>query len=170
MPGVTANIAFSFDATLAGSSDLGSPKQRVTISKALALIAGTDAVNKADILFADTRTIAASGNEDLDLAGVLTDAFGATVAAAEVVAIFIAAAAGNTNNVVVGPAAAAGFMGPFGAATDRIAIKPGEWQPFVSQSGWPVTATSADKLNVANSGAGTGVDYDIVILGRTVAA
>lgn len=170
MPGVTADIAFSLDATLVGSSDLGSPRQRVTISKALALIAGTDAVNKADILFADTRTIAASGNEDLDLAGVLANAFGATVAAAEVVAIFIAAAAANTNNFVVGPAAAAGFTGPFGDVTDRISIKPGEWQAFISRSGWAVTAATADKLNVANSAAGTGVDYDIVIIGRTVAA
>lgn len=170
MAGVRANISLSIDATLTGSNDLGNPKQRVLIEKALAFIAGTAAEDQANILFSDTRTLAASATEDLDLTGALTDAFGATIAAAEVVAIFVAAAEGNTNSVNVTRPAANGFIGPFLAAGDGIAIKPGEWQFFASESGWPVTAATGDLLTVTNSSAGTSVTYDILILGRTVAA
>lgn len=170
MPGVVAEISLSIDATLTGSNDLGNPKQRVPVNETIQLLAGTNAVNKADLLFSDTRTIAASGNEDLDLAGVLASAFGATIAAAEIVLLYIKAADANTNNVVVGPAASAGALGPFGDASDRLSIRPGEFLPLISQTGWAVTATSADKINVSNSGAGTGVTYDILIIGRSVAA
>lgn len=170
MAGVRANISLNIDATLTGSNDLGNPKQRVLIEKALAFIAGTAAEDQANILFSDTRTLAASATEDLDLTGALTDAFGATIAAAEVVAIFVAAAEGNTNSVNVTRPAANGFIGPFIAAGDGIAIKPGEWQFFASESGWPVTAATGDLLTVTNSGAGTSVTYDVLILGRTVAA
>lgn len=169
--GVTAEIALNIKASLAGSNDLGTPKFPIDgVSNLIQLSAGTAAVNQANILFADTRTLAASANEDLDLAGVLTNAFGATITAAEIVAIYVKAAASNTNNVNVSPAAANGFNGPFLAAGDGVAVKPGEWQLFVSQTGWAVTAGTGDLLNVANSSSGTSVDYDIVIIGRTVAA
>lgn len=170
MAGVRGDLSFRLDLTQTGANDIGSPQMRVSVAKVLSLVGGTDATNKANILFSDTRTLAASANEDLDLAGVLADAFGATVDAAEVVAIFISAASGNTNSVNLSRPATNGFAGPFLAAGDGVSVKPGEWQAMVSQSGWPVTAASGDLLNVANSGAGSSVDYDIVIVGRTVAA
>jgi hypothetical protein len=170
MAGVSATIDFSLDASLTGTSDLGSPKQRITVAEALELLPGTDAVNKANILFADTRTLAASATENLDLAGVLTNAFGAVVAAAEIVAIYIKAASGNTNTVNFGPGSSNGFTGPFADATDRLKIAPGEYVALVSRAGWGVTGATGDILTVLNGGAGTGVTYDIVILGRTVAA
>lgn len=170
MAGVRGNISLSIDLTDTAVGDLGSAKSRVAVSKALSLIAGTDATNKANILFSDTRTVALSANENIDLSGALSDAFGASIVAAEIVAIYIAAAAGNTNSVQVARPASNGFTGPFLATGDGVAIKPGEYALFVSQSGWAVTAATGDLLNIANSGAGTSVTYDIVIVGRTVAA
>jgi len=170
MAGVRGNISLSIDLTDTAVGDLGSAKSRVAVSKALSLIAGTDATNKANILFSDTRTVALSANENIDLSGALSDAFGASIVAAEIVAIYIAAAAGNTNSVQVTRPASNGFTGPFLATGDGVAIKPGEYALFVSQSGWAVTAATGDLLNIANSGAGTSVTYDIVIVGRTVAA
>lgn len=170
MAGVKANISFSIDATASGTSDLGDPKQRVTVSEELDFIAGTDAVNKANILFADTRTLAASATENLDFAGTLANAFGQTIAAAEILAIFIRAADGNTNSVRFGPASSNGFTGPFADATDRLNVKPGEYIGLVSETGWPVTAGTGDLLTVLNSAGGTPVTYDVVVLGRTVAA
>ena len=170
MAGVRGSIALSLDLTDSGSGDLGSPKVRVSVSKALALIEGTDATNKANLLFSDQRTLAASANEDIDLAGALENAFGSTITAAGSVAIFISAAAGNTNNVNITRPAANSFVGPFLAASDGIAIKPGEWQLFASQSGWAVTAATGDLINIANSAGSTSVTYDIVIVGRTFAA
>lgn len=170
MAGVRGDIRFNMALTHVGANDIGSPKMPVSVDRMLSLVAGTDGTNKANILFSDRRTLAASANEDIDVAGALTDAFGSTIAAAEVVAIFVSAASGNTNAVNVTRPASNGFAGPFAAAGDGISIKPGEWQPFVSQSGWAVTAATGDLINIANSGAGTPVTYDIVIVGRTVAA
>ena len=170
MAGVRGDIALRINLTQTGTGDLGAPKLRAAVDKVLSLIEGTDATNKANILFADTRTVALSANENIDLSGALSDAFGASIVAAEIVAIYISAAAANANNVQVTRPASNGFIGPFLAASDGVAIKPGEWQLFVSQSGWAVTAATGDLLNIANSGAGTSVTYDIIVVGRTVAA
>lgn len=170
MAGVRGDIALTLDLTDAVAGDLNAAKSRVSISKILSLLPGTDATNKANILFSDTRTVAISANENIDLSGALSDAFGASIVAAEIVAIFISAAAANVNSVQVTRPASNGFIGPFLAASDGVAIKPGEYALFVSQSGWAVTASTGDLLNIANSGAGSSVTYDIVIVGRTVAA
>lgn len=171
MAGVTAEILVDIKASLSGANDLGTPRLGIDrITKLIQLSAGTDAVNKANIMFADQRTIAASGNEDLDLAGSLADAFGATIAAAEVIAIYVFAAAANTNNVNITRPASNGFAGPFLAAGDGISVKPGEYALLVSQTGWAVTAGTGDLLNLSNSSSGTGVTYDVLIIGRTVAA
>lgn len=170
MAGTRGNISLSLDLTQVGSNDLGSPKMRVSVSKLLSLVAGTADTDEANVLFSDQRTIAASSNEDLDLAGSLTDAFGSTITAAEIVAIYVSAASGNTNNVEITVPASNGFVGPFKAASDGYVVKPGEYFFAQSQSGWAVTAGTGDLLNIANSSSGTGVTYDIVIVGRTTAA
>ena len=167
---VTADISLSIEAYLAAAPDLGNAKQRVTISENLQFKPGTANIGQANILFADTRTLAASATENLDLAGVLTNAFGATITAAEIMAIFIRADTGNTNAVLVGPGASNGFLGPWNAATDRLRTLPGEWHMLTCQAGWAVTAGTGDLLFVGNGGAGTAVTYDIVLIGRTVAA
>lgn len=170
MAGVRGDIALRINLTQSGTGDLGTPKMRATADKILSLSEGTDATNKANIMFADTRTVALSANENIDLSGALSDAFGASIVAAEIVAIYIAAAAANANNVQVTRPASNGFIGPFMATGDGVSIKPGEYALFVSQSGWAVTAATGDLLNIANSGAGTSVQYDIIVVGRTVAA
>lgn len=169
MAGVNAEISLRIKAQQVGTADLGSPRMTIDpIEKLLQLTSGTATTGQSNILFSDTRTIAASATEDLDLAGVLADAFGATIAAAEIVAIYIEAAAANTNNVVVG-AATAPFAGPLGA-TGTYEIKPGEFYLAVSQSGWAVGAGATDDLKILNSAGTTSVTYSIVIIGRTVAA
>jgi hypothetical protein len=170
MTGVRGQIALNIDLTQTGVNDLGAPRLRVTESKMLDLTAGTAATNQANILFSDRRTLAASGTENLDLAASLTDAFGATITAAEIVAIYVEAATGNTNNVNVSVPASNGFVGPFLAASDGYRVAPGEYALFVSQAGWPVTAGTGDLLTITNSSSGTSVTYDIIIVGRTTAA
>lgn len=170
MAGVAANIALNIKAKQTGSADLGTPQILVDIEKLLDFTPGTAAVGQANVLFSDTRTLAASATENLDLAGLLTDALGATVSAAEIVAIYVGAATGNTNNVNVSVPAANGFAGPFLAASDGVATAPGQFHLFTNRNGWPVTAGTGDLLTFANSGAGSAVDYDVIVIGRTVAA
>lgn len=166
---VNAKLQVKVTATGEGTNDLGNPTVSTSVDRALTFTPGTDAVTKLNILWKDTRTIAASGTDNLDLAGVLVDAFGTTVAAGEIVAIYVEAASANTNNVNIGGAATNPWVGPMGG-TGVYALKPGAFVLFSDQGGWGVTAGTGDILKIANSGAGTSVDYNIIILGRTVAA
>jgi hypothetical protein len=129
---------------------------------------GTGA-GSADRIWHDQRTIAPSGTDDLDLAGVLTDVFGATVTFARVKALMVAAASGNTNNVIVGNAATNGFITWVGAATHTVTVRPGGFLALAASdaTSYAVTAGTGDLLRIANSGAGTSVVYDIVVIGAS---
>lgn len=170
MAGVKARIDVAISATQSGTADLGTPTMTAAATKSLLTSEGTDTVDKTDVLFSDGRTIAASSNDDLDLRGTLTDAFGAVINFAEIVAIYVEASSTNTNNVVIGGAAANQFIGPFGAATHTISLLPGQVFCITNKNGWTVTAGTGDILRIANSGAGSSVNYNIVLVGRTVAA
>ncbi|WKD36505.1 hypothetical protein [Streptomyces xanthophaeus] len=125
---------------------------------------------KADRIFADQRTLAASANETLDLAGSLTDNLGVTTSFARVKFILVAAVSTNVNNVVIGANASADFVGLLNAA-GTVTLRPGAWFASASGStdatGMVVTATTADLIKIANSGAGTSVVYDIIIIGNS---
>lgn len=161
-------ISAGVNALLTGSSDLGGTSTPQNLSYAKTLTSGT-ASGQADLVWGDTNTLAASANTDVDLAGSLTGALGGTVTFVKVKAIMLYADEGNTNNVVLGNAASNGFVGPFGAATHTISVAPGGCAVLVAPgtAGWAVTATTADLLRVANSGAGTSVTYKILIVGTS---
>lgn len=162
-------ISFSLAATANNPLDLVRASAPLAYGKSFSWSTGA-AINQADRMFSDQRTIAASGTDDLDLTGTaLQDALGVNLALARVKLIAVYAAAGNTNNVVIGGAASNQFVGPFGAATHTVAIPPNGL--FVvtapTAAGWVVTAGTGDLLRIANSGAGTSVTYDIIIFGSS---
>lgn len=130
------------------------------------LESGTGA-GQADKAFHDQRTLAASATEDLDLAGILADVYGAAITFVRVKGLFIAASSSNINNVVIG-----GGTNPWAtllSSTGTVTLKPGGWCGFGAGAsdavGWPVTAATGDILKVANSAGSTSVTYDIVIVG-----
>ena len=166
---LSTDVLFQVGAYLSNTSaDLTVPSANFAFAQSIHLDNGTGA-NAADKLYADSNTLAASGNVDIDLAGSLTDALGASLTFARVKALFLRAAAGNTNNVVIGGAASNQFVGPFGAAAHTFAVKPGGFVGWVAPdaTGWAVTAGTGDLLRIANSGAGTSVTYDVVIIGAS---
>lgn len=165
---LTTTVALSTVAALTGALDLGQTVSTQTLTWGNNWTDGTGS-GQADMIWSDTRTIAASGTDDLDLAGSLVGALGTTLTFARIKLIAISADAGNTNNVVVGAAASAQFVGPFGASTHTHAIKPGGMYATAAPgaTGWPVTATTADLLRIANSGAGTSVTYSILLVGAS---
>jgi hypothetical protein len=168
--GVTASISLDIQAQLVGTADLGTPRAPANLSALLQLVPGTDTTSKADLMFADTRTLAASATENLDLTGVLTQALGSAFNAAEVVAIAIKADPLNTNDVILGGAASNAFVGPFSGTTPAMSTAPGDFNVLTCKRGWPVTAATGDLLKVTNGGGTTPVSYSIIIIGRTVAA
>lgn len=145
------------------------PQMQLDYRVALGLAGGTG-LGQADRLWTATRTIAASSNEDLDLNGTaLTDGLGAAVAMARIKGLIIAAAAGNTNNVIVGGAATNTFVSWVGSATDKVTVRPGGVLALFATdaTAYAVTAATADLLRIANSGSGTSVTYDIVVIGSS---
>ncbi len=162
-----ATIRAAIAAELVGAADLGENEFSLAFAADIPLLSGTGA-NQADRIFADKRTLAASASEDLDLSGVLIDPLGVVLAFVKVKAILLRADRANVNEVVMGGASANQFLGPFGGATHTVAVSPGGAALFVAPgAGWLVTAGSADLLQIANSGGGTGVSYDIVIVGTS---
>lgn len=138
---------------------------------------GTDRVllngtsnGQANQQFTRRYTIAASGTQDLDLAGALVNDFGDTLTFARIDAIIVAPLSTNTNNVVVGNAASNQFVGPFGAATHTVSVRPGGVFAIMDGvgTGYTVTAGTGDLLRLTNSAGGTSVVVDVTLIGRTV--
>jgi hypothetical protein len=160
----TFSVRVALTGTMLSSNDLSTVQQVVAISKSLDFTNGTSS-NQFNTIWMDQRSISASSTEDLDLAGSLTDAFGATITFTAVKGIYVFAATANTNNVEVGGAAANTFLW-FKDATDIQVVTPGGvYLSTRPGTGATVTAGTGDILKVANSGAGTSVTYDIAIFG-----
>jgi hypothetical protein len=126
---------------------------------------GTGA-NQADLIFSDTRTIAASGTDPIDLAGTLVPVYGGTLTLLKLKHVGIYSAAGNTNNLNVTTTLATLFL----AAGDGVVIPPGgRWE----QSGpgtaglSAITPTTADTITVTNAAGATTVTYTIVLVGTS---
>lgn len=165
---LTTHLTVSASAMQATTLDLGSANAQLAKAYRIDLADGT-AAGQANRIFHDTRTLAASANEDLDLAGVLVDAFGASLTFARIKGLIIAAAAGNTNNVIVGGAASNQFVSWVGAGTHTLTVRPGATLALMAGAadavGYAVTAGTGDLLRIANSAGSTTVTYDIVVVG-----
>ncbi|MFB7029670.1 MULTISPECIES: hypothetical protein [unclassified Streptomyces] len=166
---LTSDLGLSVSGTLTKAGDLAEAAEPLAWRRALHLDSGTGA-GKADRRFTDTRTLAASASEDLDLAGVLVDAFGAAITFARIKGIVISAAPTNTNNVVIGAAASNAWASLLNAA-GTLTLRPGATLALMTGPAdavtYAVTAGTGDLLKVANSGAGSTVSYDIVIIGAS---
>jgi hypothetical protein len=163
---VNVDVDSSISGTYRGANDLGTPTIAIDRRAPATFTTGTGD-RQSDLLFSDERTIAASGNENLDLAGVLADPFGTTLTFVEVTAIWVEADCANTNNVVLGAATSPALLG-FGGTTPTWAVQPcGRFVVTAPKAGWTITASSADLLKVANSGSGTEVKYRIIVVGRS---
>lgn len=176
------NLALTAAVSIQGSSvkalDLSAPADTINVSKAIALLFGTGA-NKANQVWHDRRVLAGGANEELDLAGVLTNAYGATVTFANVCAILIINRSDEViadlhvtatdANIDVGGAAANGFLGPFVDATDKINLPAGAVLLVATPTaaGWTVTAGTVDLLKVENKDADDQACYDVVIAGES---
>jgi len=162
---ITASVSLSVAATLSDSLDLGSVSYPLNYTYNMLLTDGTGA-NQAKQIWTDTRTLTASSTENIDLAGVLTNALGVTLNFTKIKAVIVTADSGNTNNVLIG-GAATNTMLLFGDATDIVPVRPGGMFALTAPdaAAYAVTAATGDILKVANSSSGTSVTYTIIIIG-----
>ena len=119
---LSTELTVRLAATLTDPLDLSTPTDALANAVKLILTSGTGA-DQADMSWHDTRTLAASATEDLDLAGVLTNAFGDTQTFARIKMVLVTAASANTNNVNVTRPASNGVP-LFLAAGDGVPVRP----------------------------------------------
>lgn len=164
-----STLAVAASAQLTSALDLTSAAAPLQFSRSVSLASGTGA-GKADRLFSDRRTLAASATEDLDLSGALLDALGGPAQFVRIKGLLIAASKANTNNVVIG-AAASNQWSTLLNATGTLTLRPGAavccMAGDTDATGWTVTAGTGDILKVANSAGSTSVTYDIVVIGNS---
>lgn len=165
---LTGSLSLKYSGEETSTFGFSTVRAAVDRTYSWSMSSGTGA-EQGDVIWHAQRTITASANDDLDLAGVLTGALGAVVTFAKVKMILVSAAAGNTNNVIIGNAAATQFVGPFGAAAHTITLGPGDMFLITRRNlgGLTVGAGSSDILRLTNSAGGTSVVYDIVIVGTS---
>lgn len=161
---LTGRIILDIALTLTNPSDLSTPHDELKRRYAQDWQNGAGA-NQANMMWHDRRQLAASATEQLDLSGVLTRAFGGSLTLTKVKTIIIHALASNVNAVRI--TRPANGIELFLAAGDGLDLPPGGL--FVYQApnaaGIAVTDATADLLSIANAGAGSAVDYEIVVVG-----
>jgi hypothetical protein len=168
MPSMTSRVDVLISGVLSSSLDLQDVSSPFAIRRAIDFANGSGAA-QANVIFSDTRTLAPSASETLDLqGGGLLDALGAAIAPARVRALLIYASPANVNNLtILGNAAAIPVLN---TAATTLTLPPGGLFLIAKPdaAGIVVTATTFDLVQVANAGAGTSVTYDIILLGTTV--
>lgn len=169
MPLDTPTLQLQLTSTLTGTLLEGAtPQFPLNLTWAAPLTTGV-AANNADKLYTASITLGPSAGQDIDLAGVLFDPFGVALTMVKLKGVAIRAAVANTNSVNVSRPAANGVPW-FLAASDAIAVGPGGLFLFVNPglAGIAtVTPATGDLLRVDNSGAGTSVTFDIVVIGTS---
>lgn len=165
---LTTEIGLKLIASLTGSGDLVTPAADLRNTTSIVLTSGTGS-GAADMMWSDTRTLAASATEDLDLAASLSPHVGTgTLTFARIKGLLIKAADANTNDVQLTRPASNGVP-LFLAAGDGIPVKPGGLFLWVAPNaaGVAVTASTGDLLTLTNSAGSTTVTYDVVIIGAS---
>lgn len=164
---LNSRITLRTESTLSSALDLVTASVPLDYTARIDLASGTGA-GAADMQWSDQRTLAASGTENLDLAGSLTGPFGNTLTFARIKAVIVKASSGNTNDVQVTRPASNGAP-LFLAAGDGVALPPGGLFAWVAPNaaGAAVTAGTGDLITVTNSAGTTGVTYDVIVIGAS---
>lgn len=161
---LTAALKWSYRNLL----DLNDALDAKTLQILDTLASGTG-LDQADRLFADTRSLTAAANDDLDLAASLTDVFGATLTFVKIKAILIHNKSTTAGDIIHVGGGSNNFVNWIGAAGDIVKIGPNGvlllWNP--SAAGYAVTAGTGDILRITEAGGVNGYDYDIVLAGTS---
>ncbi len=157
----TGSSSFQLSGTLRKSLDIGNAVLSVNYTDKHTTKDGVNA-EQANMIWTDTITLSPGANGDLDLSGVLVNAFGDTIAFTCIKELWIKAKSTNGDTIVVTGSAVI-------LDTDNtITIKPGGafYMYDPSAGGYAVTNSSTDLINVSNSDGGASADYDIIIVGE----
>jgi len=164
---VRINLNWTLTNTPSGGVSTDSSSGSVTFSDSLANGTGAD---QADIVYAATGTIAASGTLNLDLAGVLSSAFGATLTFVKVKCFYFTLTTDTTSSAVaLGGAGTNPAALWFKDSSDKEQVRNGgctlHWAP--DSTAWGVTAGTGDRFLITNEDGTNTATYQLVILGTS---
>lgn len=173
---LTAAISAAIHLEIAKVDGTGVSQDTLDIGRAISLLFGNGA-GKADQVWYDRREIAISGDDDLDLSGVLKNAFGESIAFGTIRAILVinqsdvvwgTHTVATTASIKVGGFGANAFLGPFDANSDFVWLTVGNIFLITesSVSGWTVINATEDILRITNSSGSAKALYDIVLIGE----
>jgi hypothetical protein len=162
-----ANLIVKVDAMALSALDARSAVDPLLLDLSTLLSNGTGA-GQASQMWSDQRTLGPSATENLDLAGVLTNAFGVVLTFTKLkAAIFRALSTNNAANLVQVTRPASNGVPFLLAASDGFALTPGGLALFVwpDATAIPVTAATGDLITVTNGAGTNSVVYDVVLIG-----
>jgi hypothetical protein len=162
---LNAQILLQLLATENSSSDLSTTVRRTNVSESLTFTNGTGA-NQAQIVWSDSRTIAAGSNESIDLLSLDDDR--GTLVFSAIKAIYVRATGASSvfwtgfgvgddwdTGPLQAPAASGLFIPPGGLL---LVTNP-------SAAGWAVAAPS-NEIAIQNSSETAAATYDIILIGE----
>lgn len=158
--GLSLDLSCVFSAVLTRQNDLNSVGRTpldFTYEKYL-----TDPT--VDSLWWDTRELAASTAEELDVTSGLTDVYGVPINLASIYALAVVADLDNVGNLALG-----GSPDNFGALDpDGAVFIPPGGSVFLSApfAGWAVNAGATNIVKLENLDASTAARYNIMIAGK----
>jgi hypothetical protein len=162
---LSGKIAFNADLLESGTVDLGVASYEAHVPYEWVVTNGT-AVNQADKLWVDAnRTLAASAADSIDIAGVLTSAFGVSLTLVKLKGLFITTSAGNPDNLSVSRVASGVPL--FVAATDALVIPPGGMFAWATKAATAVAITpgTGDLITVTAAATAGTYTYTIAVVG-----
>jgi hypothetical protein len=163
-----ANITAKLDILQLLAADLGVGGYAtlpILIDWSVGVANGTGS-GQASQVYQDTGSLAGSASINIDLAGSLTNIFGATITFTKIKLFAIKAAAANNvaNNLNVAAGSANRFVW-FLAVNDGVYLAPGAWFIWYDPAGVAVTAGTADIITLTNAAGTNTIAYDVVIVG-----
>ncbi len=159
-------------ASLTAGDDLTTLRGNTAVPLSLTYAPGST-VGKCDLLHAKNYTVAASGNLVLDLqGGTVADPLGVVLSAwfrVLAFALFLHPSPAGSSITIGGGSAPVGIVGDdvadektiYNSATGALFLWGG------GETGVVVTATTADKIKVLNLDGALGVNFDLVLVGRS---
>lgn len=153
-------------ATYTNTIDLQTGQAPYSQSTSFATTSGTG-LDQMDLFFSDQRSVSSGTPDDLDLAGGLTDVYGATLTFVKIKLIFIYNTTLTAASILNIGGDANGLVNWVGAATHTVNVTPGGFLYVYAPSaaGYAVTGGTGDILQIACA-SGTSV-YNVVIGGTS---
>lgn len=161
---LTAKISLGLTTQFTGSGDLSTPTDQMNITRAIEFTSGTGA-NQADVLFADSRTLADGANEVLDIyaSGTLLTPLGTALTMTKAKAIYVYNTSADASLLIGGGTTPLAICAD---GSDILKLPPGGKLVFTAPLAAGIATTTNKNLKFEHDGTGSStLTYEVVVIG-----